>query len=139
VDDATTKAASLASLDEVIAISPNNPSYLNNRCYQKGLAKIDLEGALSDCELSLKLRPGQSDAIDSKGLVLYQLGKYQDAVNTFDEALKISPKQAPSLFVRGLAKRKLGDSPGGDSDIAEAKAIDSDILTAFSGSDIAAN
>jgi lipoprotein NlpI len=139
VSDATTKDDTLASMDEVIAISPNNPSFLNGRCYQRGLAKINLEGALADCELSLKLQPGRSETIDSKGLVLYQLGRYQDAIDTYDQALKISPKQAPSLFVRGLAKQKLGDAAGGDSDIAAAKAINSDILTAFRGSDIAGN
>jgi tetratricopeptide (TPR) repeat protein len=77
--------------------------------------------------------------IDSKGLVLYQLGRYRDAVAAYDEALKISPKQAASLFVRGLAKQKLGDSAGGASDIAAAKAINTNITSAFRGSDIAEN
>jgi predicted aspartyl protease len=139
VSDAMTQTERLANMDELIAISPNSPSFLNSRCYQRGLAKINLEGALADCELSLKLRPGASQVIDSKGFVLYQLGRYQDAIDTYDQALKISPNQAPTLFVRGLAKQKLGDAAGGASDIAAAKAIDSDILSAFRGSDIAEN
>lgn len=139
VSDTVTQTERLANLDELIAISPNNPSFLNNRCYERALAKINLEGALADCELSLKLQPGASHVIDSKGFVLYQLGRYQEAIDTYDQALKISPKQAASLFVRGLAKQKLGDTAGGASDIAAAKAINADITSAFRGSDIAGN
>ncbi|HWY63740.1 MAG TPA: aspartyl protease family protein [Rhizomicrobium sp.] len=132
-----TAEEALAEWDELVALSPSNPSMLNGRCYERGLTKTNLEGALSDCELSLKLRPGDSSMIDSKGLVLYQLGRYQDAIDAFDQALKISPKLAPSLFVRGLAKQKLGDTAGGASDIAAAKAINADIISSFRGSDIA--
>jgi hypothetical protein len=139
VSAAKTETETLANLDELVAISPTNPSFLNSRCYMRGLAKVSLENALADCELSLKLQPGASHVIDSKGLVLYQLGRYREAIDTYDEALKISPKQAPSLFVRGLAKQKLGDDAGGASDIAAAKEIDPDILSAFRGSDIASN
>jgi hypothetical protein len=139
VSDATEKAESLANMDELIAISPNNPSFLNSRCFERGLARINLDGALADCELSLTLQPGRSHVIDSKGLVLYQLGRYRDAIDTYDEALKISPKQAPSLFVRGLAKQKLGDAAGGASDVAAAKAINADVLATFRGSNIAEN
>ncbi|HWU55283.1 MAG TPA: aspartyl protease family protein [Rhizomicrobium sp.] len=139
VSNATTEPERLANADELIAISPNNPGFLNSRCYARGLAKVNLEGALADCELSLKQRPGSSAIIDSKGLVLFQLGRYQEAIDTFDQALKISPNLAPSLFVRGLAKQKLGDTVGGASDIAAAKAVNSDIGSAFRGSDIAEN
>lgn len=139
VGDPKTETETLASLDEMLAISPTNPSFLNSRCYDRALAKINLEGALADCELSLKLQPGASHVIDSKGFVLYQLGRYQDAIDTYDQALKISPKQAASLFVRGLAKQKLGDTAGGASDIAAARAINADVTSAFRGSDIAGN
>jgi hypothetical protein len=134
-----TESETLSNLDELVAISPTNPSFLNSRCYLRGLAKANLENALADCELSLKLQPGDSNTIDSKGLVLYQLGRYSDAIAAYDEALKISPKQAASLFVRGLAKQKMGDSTGGASDIAAAKTINADITSAFRGSSIAEN
>ena len=132
-----TAAETLAEWDELVALSPSNPSMLDGRCYERGLTKTNLDGALADCELSLKLRPGDDSALDSEGLVLYQLGRYQDAVVAFDQALKISPKLAPSLFVRGLAKQKLGDAAGGASDIAAAKAINADVISSFRGSDIA--
>jgi len=139
VSEPKTGPETLAHLDELLAISPTNPSFLNSRCYTRGLAKVSLGDALADCELSLKLQPGDSRTIDSKGLVLYQLGRYPEAIAAYDEALKIAPKQAVSLFVRGLAKQKLGDVAGGASDIAAAKTINADITSAFRGSDIAGN
>jgi hypothetical protein len=33
----------------------------------------------------------------------------------------------PTLFVRGLAKRRLGDRAGGDADVAAAKAMDAGV------------
>jgi tetratricopeptide (TPR) repeat protein len=138
-DSPKTAAESLAAFDELVAMSPNNPAMLNGRCYERGLTKTNLDGALADCELSLKLRPRNSDTMDSKGLVLFQLGRYRDAIDAYDQALKATPKLAPALFVRGLAKQKLGDSAGGAADIAAAKDIKEDVLSLFHGSGIGEN
>ena len=54
-----------------------------------------------------------------------------DAVADYDEALKLNPKQAGSLYGRGLAKLKKGDAGGGEADIAAAKAIQADIAEEF--------
>ena len=59
------------------------------------------------------------------------MGQFDKAVADEDEALKIAPKNAPLLYVRGLAKRKLGDAAGGDEDIAAAKAINPKISDAY--------
>jgi predicted aspartyl protease len=137
VSDATSRTQALAGLDEVLALSPNNPGLLNDRCFERALTRTNLEGALADCELSLKLRPGDSATIDSKGFVLFQLGRYQDSVNAYNEALKLSPENPSSLFIRGLAKQKLGT--GGSADIAAAKAINTDIKSAFDGAGLTEN
>ncbi len=44
----------------------------------------------------------------NKGLVLYKLGRYQEAVNAYDEALTIDPDYVPSLLNKGSALHKLG-------------------------------
>jgi hypothetical protein len=123
----------LSELDKILALSPANATLLNDRCYQRGLEKVKLDDALMDCEASLKVRRRDPYVLDSKGFVLYQLGRYQDALNAYDDVLKIEPRLAPSLFMRGHAKQKLGDSAGGAADIAAAKAIDPDILSVFKG------
>jgi len=51
----------------------------------------------------------------------------------FDAALRIDPRAASSLYVRGIAHRRRGDATRGDADIAAAKAIKSDIAEAKIG------
>jgi hypothetical protein len=53
--------------------------------------------------------------------------------------LKLSPENPSSLFIRGLAKQKLGNATGGSTDIAAAKAINTDIKSAFEGAGLTEN
>lgn len=118
-------------LDQAVSQSPTSASLLNARCWERGLKKTHLEEALQDCESALKSNPNAAHIIDSKGLVLFQLGRYQDAVLTYDQALKLKPNIAASLFMRGQAKLKLGDTAEGESDVAAAKTINPQILSVF--------
>jgi tetratricopeptide (TPR) repeat protein len=59
------------------------------------------------------------------------LSRLDDAVADYDEALKLNPKQAASLYGRGLAKFKKGDAGGSEADIAAAKAIQADVVEEF--------
>jgi len=59
------------------------------------------------------------------------LSQLDDAVADYDEALRRNPKQAGSLYGRGLAKLKKGDAVGGEADIATARAIQADIAEEF--------
>ena len=58
-------------------------------------------------------------------------GDNDRAIEDYNEALKLNPKQALSLFGRGLAKLKKGDASGGEADIAAAKAIQTNIAEEF--------
>lgn len=126
----------IGNLDLAISYSPNNAALRNSRCFERGLRKVQLEEALQDCDIALKAKPGSAAIIDSRGLVLYQLGRYQDSLAAYDEALKISPDIAASLFVRGHAKRRLGDAAGGEADINRARAVNPEIATLFKGAQI---
>jgi predicted aspartyl protease len=129
----------LSSLDQAVALSPTNPGLLNTRCFVRGMQKVHLDEALQDCDQALKARPNSPHILDSKAFVLYQLGRYQDALDTYNAALAIEPDLAASLYVRGHAKLKLGDASGGDADIAAAKALDGDIQTIFRDADLTPN
>jgi hypothetical protein len=48
-----------------------------------------------------------------------------------ERALRFAPKLASSLYGRGLAKLKKGDTTGGNADIAAAKAIEAKIVGDF--------
>jgi predicted aspartyl protease len=124
-------AAMLKRLDTLLAESPNDAAALNDRCFWRGIAKTDLDGALDDCDKSLRLEPGMATALDSRAFVLFQQGKYQEALNAYDAALAVDPHQAPSLLMRGYARAKLGDLAGKDADIAAARKDDPNILAEF--------
>lgn len=129
----------LSDLDKALSYSPASATLLNERCFERAVEKVKLEGALADCDLSLRAHPDNANITDSRGFVFYQMGRYQDAITTYDQALKQKPDLSPSLFVRGLARRKLGDTAGGDADIAAAKKLNPDVAKIFGSADIAAN
>jgi len=53
------------------------------------------------------------------------------AIDDYNEALRIDPKLASSLYGRGLAKLKKGDATGANADIAAARAIEANIVGEF--------
>jgi tetratricopeptide (TPR) repeat protein len=60
-----------------------------------------------------------------------KLGQFERAIADYDAALTRSPRQAGSLYGRGIAKLRAGDGAGGRADIAAARAIDPDIVEIY--------
>ena len=50
-------------------------------------------------------------------------GNYDRAIADYDAALRLQPKNAWSLYGRGLAKQHKGNAAAGESDIAAATAL----------------
>lgn len=123
--------AAIEVYDEFIERQPENPTWWNNRCWSKALAGR-AEEALPDCEKSLSLRPSAA-AYDSKGLALLKLGRHAESAASYDEALRMNPGFAHSLYGRGLAKRGAGDRAGCDADVAAALKVDPDVAGAYDG------
>ncbi|MRW90672.1 tetratricopeptide repeat protein [Duganella sp. FT80W] len=94
---------------------------LNNLCWRLVTRNTSLSTALSLCDAALQADPVYAAALDSRGLVLLRMGRYRDAINAYDAAIR-KQTYAASLFGRGLAKRKLGDLTGGDADLRAARA-----------------
>jgi tetratricopeptide (TPR) repeat protein len=116
--------------DEVILLNPKDVEGLNNRCWARAMIG-ELQPALKDCDAALALRPGYLDALDSRGFVNLKLGQPKNAIADYDAALRINPKHPSALYGRGMAKIRTGNSVGGDSDVAAAKLIQSDIADEF--------
>jgi tetratricopeptide (TPR) repeat protein len=51
-------------------------------------------------------------------------GRFQDAWNDYDQALRWAPDQAQYLYGRGIAARGLGRAADGEADIAVALRAD---------------
>jgi Flp pilus assembly protein TadD len=60
--------------------------------------------------------------------VLLRLGRFDEAIDQFDGALQVQPKDAWSLYGRGLAKLKKGATAQGQADIASAIVVQPNIV-----------
>ena len=49
-----------------------------------------------------------SKAWQEKGLVLFNLGKYEEALQAFDQAIQLSPKNAYNLNMKGVVLAQMG-------------------------------
>ena len=83
-----------------------------------------------DCNEALRLRLGD-DAFSIRGLVYLKLKKLELALTDYDSALQANPKNAFSLYGRGIAKRWNGDEAGAIADISAAEQIMPDIAADF--------
>ena len=98
------------------------PDALNGRCWARALWGRDLDKALADCNRAVSTSR-ISSFLDSRGLVHLRLGQYDQAIADYTVALKDNPRQAWSLYGRGLAELRKGDKAQGDADIKAAAAI----------------
>ena len=123
----------IANYDTAIELRPKFAAHYNQRCWFRAIdaqaQQSQLQQALADCSEALRLK---YNALDSRGFVYLKLGEYDRAITDYDAELKIDPKYAGSLYGRGIAKLKKGDSTG-NADINSAKAIQSDIAEEFAG------
>lgn len=110
------------------ATDPNDPTIRNNVCWAQALAAFDLELALQDCDMALSA--GEAAYIDSRAMVLLQMGRYEEAKADYERALSINPDLAASLYGRGYARLALGDA-GGAEDLVRGRSRDIDVVNDF--------
>ncbi len=121
----------IADYDAAIKLQPSSRFYAS-RCYVRAMANRDLTLALADCNESLRLDPKNNvGALNARGFVYLRLGRIDEAIADYDEAIKIYPQLPPSLYGRGLAKLKKADRAGSDADIAAAKATWADVAKEY--------
>jgi Caspase domain/Tetratricopeptide repeat len=120
----------IKDFDDTIRLNPKDVEALNNRCWARAVTG-DLQSALKDCNEALRLRPNFVDALDSRGLVNLKSGMTKNAITDFDAALKINARLTSSLYGRGLAKQRNGSISEGALDMANAKAMDPNIIQEF--------
>ncbi len=87
--------------------------------------------ALGDCNQALRLRAGDANALDSRGLVYLKMRSPDLALADYDAALKSDPKRAHWLYGRSLARRMKGDRAGADADLAGALRGDPGIVAKY--------
>jgi tetratricopeptide (TPR) repeat protein len=124
-------ATRLAVIDSRIEADPNNPGNYNNRCWERAVEGVELERALADCDRSLALAPDDPQTLDSRGLVHFKMGNYQQALIDYEAASRADPNSAHFLYGRGLSKFYLGNATDGLADMNAAIALDPIIASTY--------
>jgi tetratricopeptide (TPR) repeat protein len=104
---------------------------LNARCWYRAEWGQELDKALDQCNAALKLSPGASAILDSRALVELRLGWLDAAIADYGAALQSLPAQPSSLYGRSLAEARKGAVLQSKADLAQARAIDSNIDATF--------
>jgi tetratricopeptide (TPR) repeat protein len=104
---------------------------LNNICWALATQSVSLTLALDLCGSAVQQRPDFAPFLDSLAFVLLRLGRYEEAVADYDQALKTRPLSAGSLYGRGIANRRRGEASAGDEDIKKAESVSPRIAVDF--------
>jgi tetratricopeptide (TPR) repeat protein len=112
--------------DQAAALNPGSPMAFSNRCFAKALLG-QLDAGLADCNESLRLRSDNPGALAARAFVHLKSRRADDAIADYNAELHRRPRDAYSLFGRGLARYLKGDQPGAARDIAAARATKPDI------------
>ncbi len=119
----------ILDFDQVIRLDPNPAAYVG-RCLARAVLAL-LQEALADCNDAIALRADDPGALGTRGFVYLKLGRLDDSIADFDAALRLDPRRALSLYGRGIAKQRKGDTNEANDDIAAATALKADIAEQF--------
>ncbi len=97
------------------------------RCFSSALQNQDLPTALSDCNTALrrvdKKNENYSHLFVNRGLVRLRQGDYDKAIADFNDALKITPKNARALYARAVAESRKHNKKDSEGDLEAATQI----------------
>jgi len=113
------KEEGLQRIEEILAQRPGDPEMLNAKCWYQATWNYEPEALAEICTEAVEKADWSPPVLDSRAMGYFRLGRYQDALKDLDAALSASPDQAPSLFMRGVVRRELGDKAG-EADIRNA-------------------
>jgi len=77
---------SFETYDEVLELDPSNDGAMNNYAYYLAEQKTRLNDALDMIDKALQSNPNRPTYLDTKGWVLFQLGRYTEAIELLEQA-----------------------------------------------------
>ncbi|MBO9603145.1 MAG: DUF3857 domain-containing protein [Novosphingobium sp.] len=116
-------ADALALLDQVLAERPGDPGLLNGVCWTMGAWNLEQDKLLQQCTKAVENAEWAPPVLDSRAMAYFRLGRLQDALADYNAALSNEPGLAPTLYMRGIVRTRLGDKDAGGKDIAQALRI----------------
>ena len=112
----------MADYDYAISLDPASQEAHFNR----GLLRAEVgdnNKAISDFDFVLKSNPSNFIALFNRALLHMRTHQYREAINDFTAILKKYPDFEAGYMARGEAKRRMGDTRGGDADYEKAMSI----------------
>lgn len=84
--------------EKALSLNKDNASVLNNYSYYLSLRNERLKDAEKMSKRSLELRPDEPTFLDTYGWILYKQGKYPEAKEYIEKAIKANPAGDGTLF-----------------------------------------
>jgi predicted Zn-dependent protease len=106
-------AEALPLLDDWIRLHAEDadlPDVLNARCWARGLANEQLDGALSDCNRAIRANKDQGVFYSTLGLVQLRQGHNGEAQASYEKALSMLSRSAWAHYGLGLAYLRQGQA-----------------------------
>lgn len=125
-------AGARAEADSAMAVHPTYFWSHNLQCLLMASTRQDLAAAERECIEAQRISGNNYAVYHSIGLVKYQTGQYREAVAAYDKFIKAESNEPVALYMRGLAKRRLGDNAGAEQDIAASRALDPKVEAIYS-------
>ncbi|USX16869.1 tetratricopeptide repeat protein [Oxalobacteraceae bacterium OTU3CAMAD1] len=124
------QALAKADFDRARAAA-KTPGQLNNVAWELASRNLALPTAMAIVDEAIGKESENYAILDSKAFILLRLGRYKESVAQYDAALKHDPNGPSSLFGRGIAKRRSGQTAAGDADLNAARAAKAYVDTEF--------
>ena len=100
-----------------------------------GEALLDLaaDPAPKDCARAVELSQNSAAVLDSRAMIYFRLGRLDEARADLDAALKLSPGEPGSLFMRGIIRGRSDDKLGAIADLSLARLQNGQIDKTYAG------
>jgi tetratricopeptide (TPR) repeat protein len=95
--------------EEILILSPNNATAINNYAYSLAERKERLEYADSLCNQALKLESTNPYFMDTKAWILYQMKDFEGSIEWLNKAMLLNPNDVEILIHARQVYLKLGN------------------------------
>lgn len=102
-----------AAYERSLSKAPNDPTFLNNHAYRLAQRKHRLERALDCSSLAVQIAPEEANFLDTHAWVLYQMGRYPEALDYITQALFLASGNDATFWEHdGDIRSAMGDLEG---------------------------
>ena len=98
--------------DSAVAVGGMSDRELGQTYNYRGVSKLalgDLPGARADLDLAVQAYQGEAEIHSNSGWIYHQMKHFDEAIASYDEALRVNGKYAIAYANRGLAHSETGD------------------------------